>query len=64
MRAFVSADDISRIYNNLSTEDILEYALIGSVLKKCVSPYFSYLCISKKIIKNETYTFTNFGNYF
>ncbi len=21
---------------------------VGSVLKKCVSPYFSYLCISKK----------------
>ena len=37
----------------------------GSVLKKCVSPYFLSLYKQKNIIKkNKTYTFANFRNYF
>ena len=33
-----------------------DWQLHGSVLKKCVSPDFSYLCISKKTIKKMKLT--------
>ena len=50
---------------NINTLKVGKKHCRGSVLKKCVSPFFLIFVMLKiKTQKNGTYTNTNFGNYF